>query len=402
MAQPVSQSSIRKKADYADLLIALACGLTIASTALFLALLPLAQHLAGSRDFVVYWATGQQLAHHANPFDFAAMGQLEHAAGFTGKGSYFMRNPPWSLPLALPLGYMSARVAALPWSLLMLGLLLLSVRMLWKMFGRPGTHIEWLGYCFPPALICVIAGQTAILLLTGLVLFLRLHRSRPFWAGVSLWLCTLKPHLFLPWALVLLAWILVSRSYRILAGAVTALAASCALTALIDAAAWSQYMHWADRSGVSHEFMPCLSVWLRDLINPSAHWLVFVLPAIGCVWALAWFWPRRHDWDWLEHGNLVMLVSILVAPYCWLWDHSLAIPALLYGACRTSSRKVLAALAVLFIALELQPYVFQVGLNSKIFLWPAVAWVIWYAIATRSVQSQPAAVPEAASVATTV
>jgi hypothetical protein len=400
---PVLHSSKRKNADYADLLIALACGLTIASTALFLALLPLAQHLAGSRDFVVYWATGQQLAHHANPFDTVAMGHLEHAAGFTGKGSYFMRNPPWSLPLALPLGYMSARVAALPWSLLMLGLLLLSVRMMWKMFGRPGTHIEWLGYCFPPALICVIAGQTAILLLTGLALFLRLHRSRPFWAGVSLWLCTLKPHLFLPWAAVLLLWIVVSRSYRILAGAVTALAASCALTALIDPAAWSQYMHWADRSGIAHEFMPCFSVLLRDAINPSSQWLVFVLPAIGCVWALAWFWPRRHTWDWLEHGNLVMLVSILVAPYCWLWDHSLAIPALLYGACRTPSRKVLAGLAVLYIVLELQPYVFQVGLNSKLFLWPAVAWIAWYAVAMRSAQRQPAiATPEAAPVASTV
>lgn len=403
MAEPLPESSGPKKADYADLLIALACGLTIAATALFLALLPLAQHLAGSRDYVVYWATGQQLAHHANPFDTAAMGQLEHAAGFTGHGSYFMRNPPWSLPLALPLGYMSARVAALPWSLLMLGLLVLSVRILWRMFGRPRSHIEWLGYCFPPALICVVAGQTAILLLTGLVLFLWLYRSRPFWAGASLWLCTLKPHLFLPWAVVLLVWIVVNRSYRILAGAITALAASCALTALIDPAAWSQYIHWADRSGITHEFMPCFSVWLRDLINPAAHWLVFVLPAIGCVWALAWFWPRRHSWDWLEHGNLVMLVSILVAPYCWLWDHSLAIPALLYAAARTPSRKVLAALAALLIVLQLQPYVFQVGLNSKLFLWPAAAWVAWYLIAIPSTRTQPdVTVPEAEPVASTV
>ncbi len=402
MAELTPSRAAKKKADFADLLIALACGLTIASTALFLALLPLAQHLAGSRDFVVYWATGQRLAHHANPFDTAAMGQLEHAAGFTGKGSYFMRNPPWSLPLALPLGYMSARVAALPWSLLMLGLLVLSVRLLWKMFGRAGTHIEWLGYCFPPALICVVAGQTAILLLTGLVLFLRLHRSRPFWAGVSLWLCTLKPHLFLPWAVVLLLWIVVSRAYRILAGAAAALAASCALTAIIDPAAWSQYMHWADRSGITQEFMPCFSVWLRNLINPAAHWLVFVLPAVGCVWALAYFWPRRHAWDWMEHGNLVMLVSILVAPYCWLWDHSLAIPALLYGASRTQSRKVLAALAVLLIVLELQPFVFQVGLNSKLFLWPAVAWIVWYVVAIRSARPEPAAVPATAQLASTV
>ncbi len=104
---------------------------------------------------------------------------------------------------------------------------------------------------------------------------------------------------------------------------------------------------------------------------------------------LSFFWPRRHAWDWMEHGNLVMLVSLLVAPYCWLWDHSLAIPALLYGASRTSSRKVLAALAVLLIVLQVQPYVFQVGLNSKLFLWPAVAWIVWYGVAMRSARTQP-------------
>ncbi len=373
----------KKKPDLAELASALAVALAIAMTSLFLAVLPLIHHLAVSRDFVVYWATGQQLVHHGNPYDATAMGQTEHGAGFDGKGVYYMRNPPWSLPLALPLGFMSARVAALPWSLFILGLLIWSVRMLWKMFGTPGTHLEWLGFCFPPALICVIAGQTAIFLLLGLVLFLRLYAKHPFWAGAALWFCTLKPHLLLPFAVVLLLWIVLTRSYRIALGAIAAIAASCAVTELLDPHAWSQYSHWAHNSGIANEFIPCLSVMLRNAINPATHWLVFVPALAGCAWALVYFWPRRHAWDWLEHGNLVLLVSVFVAPYCWLWDHSLAIPALLYGVARTTSRSMIAVLALLFVALIVQPFAFQVGLNSKLFLWPAAAWLLWYVVALR-------------------
>ncbi len=380
---PVSEAPPKKKPDVAELASALAVALAVAITALFLAVLPLIHHLAVSRDFVVYWATGQQLVHHGNPYDATDMGQTEHGAGFDGKGVYYMRNPPWSLPLALPLGFMSARVAALPWSLFILGLLIWSVRMLWTMYGSPGTHLEWLGYCFPPALICVIAGQTAIFLLLGLVLFLRLYAKHPYWAGAALWFCTLKPHLLLPFGVLLLLWIVLTRSYRILLGAIAAIAASCAVTELLDPQAWSQYSHWAHNSGIANEFIPCLSVLLRDAINPAAHWLVFVPALAGSAWALVYFWPRRHAWDWIEHGNLVVLVSIFVAPYCWLWDHSLAIPALLYGLARTASRGMVAVLALLFVALEVQPFAFQVGLNSKLFLWPAAAWVVWYVVMLR-------------------
>lgn len=393
---PVSDpnpAAAKKKPDVAELIAALACALAVAITALFLAVLPLIHHLAVSRDFVVYWATGQQLVHHGNPYDPGAMGQTEHGAGFDGKGVYYMRNPPWSLPLALPLGFASARVMALPWSLLVLAILIGCVHTLWRMFGKPGTHLEWLGYCFPPALICVIAGQTAIFLLLGLVLFLRLYEKNPFRAGAALWFCTLKPHLFLPFGVVLLLWIVLTRAWRILLGAVAAIAASCALTELIDPGAWSQYLHWARNSGISHEFIPCLSVMLRDAINPAAQWLVFIPALAGCAWALVYFWQRRHVWDWLEHGNLVMLISIFVAPYCWLWDHSLAIPALLYGVARTPSRKMIAVLALLFLALEVQPFAFQVGLNSKLFLWPALAWVVWYVFAMKK-QQAPESVAE--------
>lgn len=374
--------SAKRPIDTADLLVVLACMVTLTLTTLFLGVMSFTRHLASGRDYVVYWSTGQQLVHHANPFDPVAMGRIEREAGYDGKpGSYYMRNPPWGLPLALPLGFVGPRVGALPWSLLMLGILVYCVRTLWTMFGRPGPELAWLGYCFPPALQCVVMGQTSIFLLLGLVLFLHLHRTRPFLAGAALWFCTLKPHLFLPFGLVLLLWIVVTRSYRILAGAVTAIVASCAVTWLIDPAAFAQYAHWAHTSGISAEFIPCLSVEFRDLVNPAAKWLAFVPSVLGGIWGLVYFWRRRHTWDWLEQGSLLMLVSILVAPYCWIYDQALALPAVMYAVWRSSSRWAVAALGAIYIVVELQGFWSHNGLASHWYLWPAVAWVAWFCLA---------------------
>ncbi|HTV81744.1 MAG TPA: glycosyltransferase family 87 protein [Acidobacteriaceae bacterium] len=395
MAQPTAPRT--QNTDLAGLIIAVACGLSITAAALFLGVVPFIRALSGSRDFVVYWATGHQLLRHLDPYDPRMMGLLEHAAGFTGHGSYYMRNPPWSLPLTLPLGFLSAGVAALPWSFLMLVLAMLSVRALWTMLGRPGNYVQWLGYAFPPALQCVVMGQTSLLLLIGLVFFLRWHRSQPFWAGASLWFCTLKPHLFLPWGVALLLWIVVARAWRVVGGAVAAMAASCLVTEAIDPHAWSQYLHWARTSGISHEFIPCLSIAFRNFVHPTVEWLAFVPAMLACLWALVYFWPRRHTWDWMTHGNLLILVSILVAPYCWFYDQCLAMPALLAAAAGCRSRKVLALLAIIYLAVVIQPYVFTVDLASRLYLWPAPAWLIWYLLARRSAQRSAPVVPAPAS-----
>ena len=368
-----------RRHDFADLTVVAACFLTLTLSTLFLGVMTFSRHLSSGRDYIVYWSTGQQLVHHANPFDPVVMGRIEHDAGYDGKpGSFYMRNPPWGLPLALPLGYTGSRIGALPWSLLMLAIVLYSVRTLWIMFGKPRSEFVWLGLCFPPALQCVLMGQTSIFVLLGLVLFLRLYRTQPFCAGAALWFCTLKPHLSLPIGLILLLWIALTRSYKILLGLAAALAVSCAVTWLIDPLAFTQYAQWAHRSGISNEFIPCLSVALRNLIDPSAKWLAFVPSVLGGIWAVFYFWPRRHTWDWLEHGSLVMLVSILVAPYCWIYDQSLALPAVLYALWRASSRWQVAILAALYIVVELQGFWSHNGLASRWYLWPAVAWVVWF------------------------
>ena len=386
--------TVKQKPDISGALIAIACALAILFTVLFLSVLPFNRQIVARRDYIVYWATGQQLVHHRNPYDPAALNQIERDAGFKGGASYYMRNTPWALPLAFPLGYFGARAAALPWSLMMLAFFAASVQLLLRTLRPPGRHVDLLGYCFPPALFCVILGQTSVILLLGLALFLRFHKTRPLLAGAALWLCTIKPHLFLPFALVLLVWIFVSRRYRILAGALAAMVIDAVLTALIDPSAWTQYVHYMRTSTITHEFTACFGDVLRDALNPNAEWLAFVPAILGGLWALTYFWPRRNSWDWRENGSLLVLVSLLVAPFGWIFDQSLALPAVLVGAARTQSKWLLSVLAVIYILIEIE--VNRFDLHSRAYLWTAPAWLVWFLL-TRASPREPAAASVAAS-----
>jgi hypothetical protein len=377
MASKTELPAFRAKYDIADLTIAGVTGLALALIAMFFCVSPQTK-IAGTSDYVAFWATGQQLVHHANPYDADAMMRIELSAGHSLKeGVMLMRNPPWGLPLAYPLGFLGLRVGSMLWSLALLSCLIVSVRILWRMYDRPVSPLHWLGYSFTPALLCLMMGQTSLFALLGYVLFLDLHRRRPFLAGISLWLCALKPHLFLLFGVVLLAWILVSRSYKILAGAAVALATSCAITFCIDPTAWSDYAQMMRTAGIEKDHIPCLSMALRFWLSPQSVWLAWLPAALGSAWALGYFWSRRHTWDWMKDGSLLMLVSLILAPYYWVYDDTLALPSLLRGAFLTRLRSLLVVLAVASFLIEVE-LLRGIKMSTSFYLWTAPAWLVWY------------------------
>jgi hypothetical protein len=130
--------------------------------------------------------------------------------------------------------------------------------------------------------------------------------------------------------------------------------------------------------------IPCLSNMLRRAISPDTMWLQYVPAAVGCVWALTYFRRHKDDWDWLEHGSLVVLVSVLVAPYTWLIDQAILIPALLHAVYVSRSRTVVAMLALASAAIQLSPFMVQELTHSVLYAWTAPAWVAIYLVATRS------------------
>jgi len=377
----------------AKLLFVILCGLAFGFTAQIFLISLLSPTVAGTRDFGLYWATGRQLVEHLDPYGPGVLSQLEIAMGHPIHYRGLMRNPPWSLPLVYPLGFLNLQFASVVWTVFMAACLAASIHILWSMAGRPRNRRRLLGYTFGPALICLIMGQVSILALLGLALFMRLHRTRPFYAGMALCLCLLKPQLFLTFGLVLILWIVLNRAWRIVAGTAAGIALACAIAWLLAPHAWAQYAQMMRTSGIAQEFIPCLSDALRLNLSPTTAWIRFIPGLLGCVFGLWYFWHRRHAWDWNREGSLLMLVSFLTAPYSWLYDTVVLLPALLQGVFATSSRSLLALFALLSALIEL-------GLIGIVWnpaslylwtLWSAPAWLAWYLVAARSAPGRKAA-----------
>jgi hypothetical protein len=339
---------------------------------------------AAKTDFISYWAAGHQLVRGQNPYDIQAVRALEIAVGRDpGVPVLMMRNPPLAFFMALPLGWVAPKAGLILWDFFLIGILGLASRLLWRINGRPDSLLNFFGFAFPPAVACLMAGQTGILLLLGLVLFLYLFKDRPFLAGVSLLLCALKPHCFVPFGIALLLWcVTAKRGYRILGGFGVALLGSCVLAYAIDPHAWAQYQAMMRAGGALNEIVPKLSAQLRRAIDPHAVWIQFVPEIAASIWTVWYFWTRRKSWDWMDHGMILLLVGAICAPFGFLTDETMLLPAILAGAYRCiESRRPLWPLAVLTVVgvLELE---MGATIVSPYYLWTTPAWLCWYLYAT--------------------
>lgn len=338
----------------------------------------------GDSDFIGFWAAGKQLVHHRSPYDPAAIFQMQRQEGLRGNWPNVSLDMPSAFFLVLPLGLCSAKAGALLWFCAFILALALSVRLLYVLHGRPENGLHMFCYLFAPWYVCLMAAQLGTFLLLGVVLFLYFHESRPFWAGFSLLLCAIKPHLFLPFAIVLLAWIFYRRAYLLLTGFATALASSCALSYLFDPHAWSEYSSLLRQNpAIVTAFIPTLSVFFRLAIDRNAIWLQYVPAAAACIWGLWYFWTRRAAWSWIQHGALLLLVSVLCAPHGWIFDEVVVLPAILVALYAAKDSRLLQVLFLLMSAIVVLEFVNGAKPVSPYFLWTTPAWFIWYLFATR-------------------
>jgi hypothetical protein len=110
--------------------------------------LGLTEQNAASRDFIGYWAAGQQIVHGANPYDAGETLRLEKAVGLGNLQIKITPSPPIGLALVIPLGFLDAKNGLVVWLMAELGCLSSALGILWLTQGKPATR-RATGYLFP-------------------------------------------------------------------------------------------------------------------------------------------------------------------------------------------------------------------------------------------------------------
>lgn len=339
-----------------------------------------ASTLTAKRDTIAFWAAGHLLLHHQNPYDETAMFELQRSAGFVEARPQMVRNPPFALWIALPLGGLSPFTAGMAWTLMTVLSLFASIRLLRPLLDVHQPRLLLTSYLFAPAVACVQLGQYGTVVALGVIAFLSWQRSRPFLAGASLVLAGLKPHLLLPFAAVVACWIVTERAYRVAAGAAMALGIATAVAMVFKPGIWGDYLPILAAANADMPRVPTLAAAISAVLGSPIPWFPYVPAMLACVWAV-WYFASRSTWDWARDGLLPIVVSMWVAPYSWVSDQMVLLPAIASVLARRP--RSLASFAVLNL-FALIPLLMVIDSLSPVYAWISSGWLIWYLLWTRA------------------
>ena len=279
-----------------------------------------------------------------NPYSLPEMFRAERALGWPEPIPGMILSPPWIFPFIAPLGPLeSYPVAWLLWVAVLSGVLMLSTRLLLSVYDSGGAVLRsessisrcLLGFTYYPALVCLKFAQIGPLVLLGIAGFLWFdNRKQPVWAGVSLALAAIKPHLlYLVWIAVLLRSVR-RREWKLLASATATLGLLTGIALLVDHRVMLEYWQLSNTPLV-RLFPSGLGALLRRL--PGARdmfWLQFA-PAVVGVAFLTVHWRRFRDaWHWAEQMPLLLTLSVLTTPYGWTFDQVLLVVPIVALAAR--------------------------------------------------------------------
>jgi Glycosyltransferase family 87 len=326
-----------------------------------------------SNDYIEYWSAGKLFLHGDNPYSSPMTLALEKSHGFIPNDPLIMPNPPWTMLLVAPLGLCSSLVGLVLWILATTGCIVTSIYLI-----EVPPKYRILAFLFAPVLSTFSMQQSSPFLLLGFSLFLRFHRSRPFLAGASLGLMTIKPHLFLIFWVVLVADCLYRRRSTLLVGLASALVSSSAAVTMVVPHIWRDYFVMIRGAGYGQYLYPTLPVLFRILINPKIVWLALLPSCMAVVWGLVYYWTNRSNWDWKSQGMPVMLITILTSPYGWISDQVVLLPAMASDVSSSRRKFSLEILTCVNLAA-----LFVITISSRLSIWLPVAWLAWYLYAIR-------------------
>lgn len=274
---------------------------------------------AGDRDLQAYWSSAYLFAHGEDFSDPARLGEIERTlTTHDDPETLYSWFSPIGNVVLLPLTWIPFNRAVSYWLVLNILVLFWSTLLIWGK-ADPRSWIPLLAaFSFSMSIFSLVFGQINFLEVLGLALFLSLSRSnRPYLAGASLVLTTIKPHLVILTLPILLLDLVRKKEWKVLAGfAIVLLACAAVLAAYYPP--WIQSSLVVVTSGLSNiRETPTLNgllVLAGETTIGKGIWLAALI--IGILWWLI----KGSNWDRRRFIDLSLAAGLIVSPIGWSYD----------------------------------------------------------------------------------
>jgi hypothetical protein len=207
----------------------------------------------------------------------------------------------------------------------------------WRFYGGPKQH-RWLGlivaFTFAPTIFMIQMGQVVPMILLGLTGFLYFERRQQWClAGSFIILMAIKPHILYLFWFTLLFWALDRRRWSVMLGGILTITGTTIIAMCYDTDIISHYFYTIAKQPPTYYWAtPTFGVLLRLLFNGNRLWLQYMPTMLGILWIFSYWRTHRRNWEWGQRIPLILMVSVLTAPYSWPTDFSLLLPAIMQVA----------------------------------------------------------------------
>lgn len=282
---------------------------------------------ARADDFVAYWSASRLIFSGENPYSLQSLNEIQSELGlgeFILIPSYY---PPHVLPLLMIFSVLPFPQSRILWLLLSIILLIISANILWGIFQGQPEKRRMIFLCIftsVPAYFAMMEGQIIFLVLIGISMFIFFaDRGRLFLAGIFLLLLTFKIQLiYLLWIAIIL-WMLNGKNWRVLIGFLVAVLTFSGIAILLHPPVFSNYFVFMSRNAPEYCNHPTIYSLLCALGGGRIYWLRFLAPLLGVIWLIFFWWKDRNNWIWREKISLIIIISVLTAPFAWMHDEVL-------------------------------------------------------------------------------
>jgi hypothetical protein len=274
---------------------------------------------AGDWDLQAYWSSTYLLAHGQDFSNGVALGEIEHTLTTrTDPETLYSWFSPIGNVVLLPFTLVPFTTAVYYWLILNIIILFYSTMLIWG-DSDSRTWIPLLAvFSFSMTVVSLVFGQINFLEVLGLALFLSLGKAnKPYLAGASLVLTTIKPHLVIITLPILLLDLLRKKEWKSLAGFAIAIGC-CFLVLFAFYPPWIQSFLGVVTSGMSTvRETPTVNGLLVLMGENKIGKLIFLIALIvGIIW---WF-LRGQNWDRRTFIDLSMTTGLIVSPIGWSYD----------------------------------------------------------------------------------
>ncbi len=273
----------------------------------------------GTQDSIAYWSAVQAFVAGENPYEPNILLQYQLTVHPNLKTSQLFLNPPWTIPLLLPLFYWDFATSSLLLLSSNISITFFALRRLSELGAPIAPRYVVLVGAFFPILSCWYFGQLSCFLLLGAILSLEwiIQSYQPWWKlAVALLLFSIKPQTPFILSVALMVTAVRRGSWTDTCKvALFAVGPVLFLTYHAELLEWwvSSFVHsakWATSS------LPSLvSTFLSSVNRPS---LLMLPAALTTAFVLV-----------LERGLMTpyrficyVIISALLAPYAWVFDFS--------------------------------------------------------------------------------